>query len=61
MPAAELTDTELAENIEFCRAVMDNDSSVDDIWLEYEDGDQITYADLLAEADKRAERTGAAM
>lgn len=50
MPAA---DAELAENIEFCRAVMDTDSKVDDIWLEYEDGDKITYRELLEEADKR--------
>lgn len=54
MPATEFTDAELAENIEFCRAVMDTDSKVDDIWLEYEDGDKITYRELLEEADKRA-------
>ena len=55
MPASELTDDELVTNIEFCRAVMDTDSRVEDVWMEYEDGDKITLVELLAEADRRAE------
>ena len=54
MPAPEMTDDELVQNLEFCAAVMDTDSEIDDIWLEYEDGDRIFYADLLREAERRA-------
>ena len=56
MPASEYTDEELISNIEFCKAVMDTDSEVDDVWIEYEDNDKITLAEMLAEAARRAEK-----
>lgn len=50
-----LTDEELVSNIEFCHAIMDTDSEIDDVWIEYEDGQKIFYHELLAEATRRAE------
>ena len=54
MKVTQLSDADLIDDIGFCRAVMDTDSEVTDIWLEFEDGTKVTYVELLSEAARRA-------
>lgn len=54
MTVSDLPDDDLVDFIQFCRAVMDTDSEVTDVWLDMEDGSRLTYPQLLKEAAKRS-------
>jgi hypothetical protein len=54
MNLSEMPDNDLVSNMEFARAVLDADSEIDDVMLEFENGDTVSYLELLAEAARRS-------
>ncbi len=55
MNLSEVSDDDLISDLEFARSVMDQDSEIEDIQLEYANGDTVSYSELLEEAARRAE------
>jgi hypothetical protein len=58
MNLSAITDDDLMSDINFCQSVMSEDSAIDDIQLEYANGDTTSYTELLVEAARRVERGG---
>lgn len=53
-----IPDDDLISDLDFARSVMDTDSEIEDVVLEYANGDTVTYTELLTEAARRAEVRG---
>ena len=56
MNLAAIPDADLISDLEFAASVMDTDSKIDDVHIEYANGDTASYTELLAEAARRAEK-----
>lgn len=56
MNLAIIPDADLISDMEFAASVMSTDSEIDDVQLEYANGETVTYTELLAEAARRAEK-----
>ena len=56
MNLAIIPDADLISDLEFAASIMATDSQIDDVFLEFADGQTVTYSELLAEAARRAEK-----
>jgi hypothetical protein len=56
MNLAPVSDADLMSDIAFCESVMETDSEIADVQLEYMNGDTVSYTELLDEAARRAEK-----
>jgi hypothetical protein len=54
MDLSAMSDSDLVSDLAFAQSVMDSDSEIDDVQLEYANGDVTSYRELLEEAAKRA-------
>ena len=48
------SDSDLVSDIQFAASVMATDSQIEDVQLEYENGETVSYTELLDEAARRA-------
>jgi len=60
MNLSDMSDADLISDIEFAASVMATDSQIEDVQLEYMNGETTSYTELLEEAARRAEKNGTA-